>query len=232
MSSFLEVPYQGQKTKKDQACQADVRGATPEDSAGACRNDERSTMTAEKFLDRHSQILILTIFGGGVVLGIAVLLLMLKRFGSDPPALYWEFVTPLGIFLVAMMLARFIEKRFISAHPKMQHVWDWMRAGQELVDYPTEEEDTAEIEARMYRKLIAHARAADTAMQLRERIKTNSCPDGIEYRRTLNELIARAERLNRRYLTFWDLVVKKMCIISPHTDPRDFRESHTEKMYT
>jgi len=114
----------------------------------------------------------------------------------------------------------------------MQFVWDWSREGGELKDYPTDEKDRAEADEVIYRMLLDRAMAADVAMQIRDRIgKDNFCQALSEYNRAITSQSTRAEYLNRRYLSFWDLAIVKMGRLPALTNPREFRESHSRKMY-
>jgi hypothetical protein len=101
-----------------------------------------------------------------------------------------------------------------------------------LEDYPSSDEDPLASARRVNLLLRTQAMAADVAMQLRDRIKTESCIEQFEYQRVLDELIGRAELLNKRYLAFWDLVVGKMGLsIEFPLTPQTFREKYRVKMY-
>ena len=168
----------------------------------------------------------------GIVLALATFLFVMIHFKANNYSMGYGFIAALVTYVTPIVLASIWKKRFTREHPEMQFIWDWYAAGGDVKDYPTDEKDQAEAEDIIYRMLLDRAMAADVAMQIRNRMREmNSCPAISEYNRTLQVLSERADWLNRRYLSFWDLAVEKMGRFPEDTNPREFRESHSRKMY-
>jgi hypothetical protein len=190
-------------------------------------------MTAEIFLQRRQQIYV----GGmlvGIVLAFAIFLSVVIHFKANNHSMGYGAIAVLVGYVAPIVLANIWRKRFTGEHPEMQFIWDWYAAGGDVKDYPTDEKDQAEVEGAIYWMLFDRARAADAAMQIRDRIKAAKLfsPSAIsEYNRALTDLSARAESLNQRYLYLWDLVVVKMGRFPEDTNPREFRELNREKIY-
>ena len=168
----------------------------------------------------------------GIVLAIAAFLFAVIHFKATHHYIDYGFIVAVAGYVISSVLGIIWAKRFTRKHSEMEFIWDWFAAGGEVKDYPTDEKDQAEVEDIIYRMLLDRAMAADVAMQIRDRIKkVNSCRATSEYNRALNDQSLRADYLNQRYLSFWDLAVVKMGRFPEETDPRKFRESHSRKMY-
>lgn len=124
-----------------------------------------------------------------------------------------------------------LHKNFVRNHPEMQYLYQWTGLGESAENYPTEE-NRLQAEERIPRILLGLALAADTAMQMRNRLITGQWEDTHEYFRVINDLNERAEILNTKYINYWTLVVDKLKVIpAPAADPRVFRESKRWSMY-